>query len=194
MSDEYTPKRVFEVARILKISTPEIIDYLIDLGHDVTRKQMHPVTEPMFIALLHKFDRAHFEKYMTDHGIIGEELRKMTTLLEEQKKKVQKPVESVKKIDPVKESKPRKPRQIRLHSEKSETIKVTFFRREKPAPPPRPADSPHSIPTSLFARIGEEPKAIKTSPVALELIKRVLALPIDRKQMLIAQLRQQDPR
>jgi len=194
MTDEYTPKRIFEVARILKISTPEIIDYLADLGYDVTRKQMQPVNEPMFIALLHKFDRGHFEKYLIDHGIIGEELRRLTVLLEEQRKKAQRPVEIPKKIEPVKTVRPRATRKVRAPAEKSETIKVTFFRRERPVPPPKPAVAPHTIPTSLFARIGEHPGSIPTSPLLLELIKRVLALPHDRKQSLITQLRQSDPR
>jgi hypothetical protein len=194
MTDEYTPKRIFEVARILKISTPDIIDYLADLGHDVTRKQMQPVTEKMYIALLHKFDRGHFEKYLIDHGVIGEELRRLTSMLEEERKKALKPVEIPKKVEPVRAINTRSTRKIRLPAEKSETIKVTFFRREKPVPAPEPAKVTYAIPSSLFARIDEHPKPIPTSPLVLELIQRILALPMDRKQTLISQLRQRDPR
>lgn len=195
MTGDYTPKRIFEVARELKISTPEIIDYLADIGQDVTRKQMQPVNESMYIALLHKFDRAHFDRYLIEHGIIGDELRRLTALLDDQRKKAAKPIQ-VPKPAPVKEATPRTLRKVRAPTEKSETIKVTFFRRERPPVKvaPLPVVTPASINTSLYSRIDDQPKSIATSPIGLELIKIILAMPIERKQSLVKQLRQSDPR
>ncbi len=194
MNGEYTPKRIFEVARELKISTPEIIDYLADTGHDVTRKQMQPVTETMYIALLHKFDRGHFEHYLIEHGIIGDELRRLTGLLDEQKKKAVKSLPPP-RGEPAKVTRLRAPRKVRAPMEKSETIKVTFFRRERPVQvSPPPTATPQFLPSSVFARIGEQPASIPTSPITLQLIKLILALSNERKQTLVSQLRQRDPR
>lgn len=194
MTGENTLKRIFEIARELRIPTPEIIDYLSSLGHDVTRKQMQPVTEPMYIALLHKFERGKFEQYLIEHGVIGEELRRLTLLLDEQKKKALKP-EAPPKPTPAKVVRQSSPRNIRAPMEKSETIKVTYFRRERPAKPhPQPAPIRSQVPLSIFARIGETPQPIRTSPIVLQLIKLVLALPKESKLALAAQLRQVDPR
>jgi len=194
MTDAIPLKRIFEVARILKISTPEIIDYLTELGYDVTRKQMQPVSEPMYIALLHKFDRGNFENYLIEHGVVGEELRRLTLLLDEQKKKASKPVEAPRPAEPTKPERFRAPRKIRLHTEKSETIKVTFFRRELPTPPPPKVNGIGAVRLSLFARVGEQPQAIPTSPLGLQLIQLVLALPHPAKETLLADLRIRDPR
>lgn len=196
MTGEYTPRRIFEVARELKISTSEIVEYLGSTGHDVTRKQMQPVNESMYIALLHKFDRSRFDGYLIAHGVVGEELRHLTTLLDEQKKKAQKAALPPPKPEP---PKPKRAvistRKIRSPLEKSETIKVTFFRRERPPQPaPRLLTAQSAPSASIFTRVGEQPDSIKTSPLILQLIKLVLALPIEQKVEIVNQLRLSDPR
>ncbi len=66
MPEERTNKRVFQVARDLKVVTPTIIEYLESCGYKVSRKQMEPVTEEMYIELLRRFDKVQFLKYQSE--------------------------------------------------------------------------------------------------------------------------------
>ncbi len=69
-------RRVFEVAKELKVVTPTIIEFLEAKGYDVSRKQMHPVTEEMYVALLNKFDKAKFAQYQSEHSTTREAVQK----------------------------------------------------------------------------------------------------------------------
>ena len=69
-------RRVFEVAKELKVVTPTIIEFLVAKGYDVSRKQMHPVTEEMYVALLNKFDKAKFTLYQSEHSTTREAVQK----------------------------------------------------------------------------------------------------------------------
>ena len=72
-------RRVFEVAKELKVVTPAIIEFLEAKGYDVSRKQMHPVTEEMYVELLNKFDKAKFAQYQTEHSTTREAVQKRDT-------------------------------------------------------------------------------------------------------------------
>ncbi len=69
-------RRVFEVAKELKVVTPTIIKFLEENGFDVSRKQMHPVTEEMYVALLGKFDKSKLVKYQAEHATTKEAIQK----------------------------------------------------------------------------------------------------------------------
>ncbi len=69
-------RRVFEVAKELKVITPTIIEFLESRGYDVSRKQMHPVSEEMYADLLHKFDKAKFKQYQSEHSTTREQTQK----------------------------------------------------------------------------------------------------------------------
>lgn len=186
MTGEFVPKRVFEVARELKIPTPEILEYLGGLGHDVSRKQMQPVSEPMYIALLHKFDRNRLEQYLIGHGIVGEELRRFMAFLDEQRRKAVKPIPVVAKPAPARPRAPRPPLKPQ--------IVVTFYRRERRPQPAVPTPQPpplagRMLPVDPMMTVSATPQAIPTTPLALELIQRTLALPYDQKLELLESLR-----
>ena len=63
MSERAQKRRVFQVAKELKVVTPAVIEYLMSLGYEVNRQQMEPVTEEMYVELLRKFDRTQYLKY-----------------------------------------------------------------------------------------------------------------------------------
>jgi hypothetical protein len=193
MPNETGQKRIFEVARDLRIPTPEIIEYLTSLGHDVPRKQMQPVSEQMFIALLYKYDRGRFEQYLISHGITGEDIRKLTAWLEEQRRKASKPpiipVEPRAEVPPPVKRRPKIRVERHARIEKREKVKVTIYRRERPPVVEPAVDQTPVIPINIYATLNSEPKAIPTTPLALELIQRLLALPYQRKLDMIEELR-----
>ncbi len=196
MPEIYVVKRVFEVARELKVPTPDLLEFLVIAGHDVTRKQMQPVTEQMFIAILHRFDRLKFEQYLIANGILGEDLRRMVALLDDQwrnvipqKKKAPAPPKVIEEAPPKPKPIPvlRQPRPQRPRFEPKPTrARRAFMNDESPS---------FKIiltkrPVNVMAQSSSEPKAIPTTPLALELIHRVLALTNEQKLGLLREMRE----
>jgi len=176
MPDPYVSKRVFEVARDIKAPTNDIIEFLISTGYDVTRKQMHPVDERMYIAILHKFDRPRFEKYLTDRGITGEDLKRMINLLDEQtrRKETPPPPKPVYRAPIPKASREERPLIRRpVASEEPTNFKIIVK--------PRPVNP--------YIQLSSEPKEIATSPLTLDLIKRLLEMQHDQKIKILEHLR-----
>ncbi len=68
MTEKVKARKAFEVAKELNIATPTILDFLLSKGGDISRKQMQPVDEEMYIELLKKFDKARLLKYTSDQG------------------------------------------------------------------------------------------------------------------------------
>jgi len=176
MPDPYVIKRVFEIAREIKAPTNDIIEFLTSAGFDITRKQMHPVDERMFIAVLYKFDRPRFEKYLTDRGITGEDLKRMINLLDEQTKRASKPpapkpVYRAPIPKPSREERPiiRRP----VASEEPTNFKIIVK--------PRPVNP--------YTQLSSEPTSIPTSPLTLYLIQRLLELQHDQKVQILEHLR-----
>jgi len=177
MVESSPAKRVFEVAREIKSPTQEILDFLTSIGYNVSRKQMHPVDEKMYIAILFKFDRPRFEKYLIEHGLSGEELMRTTALLE-QKSKVAKP-EPVTPISSPRLQRPHAPRiEQRVTRRVAMPEEPTNFRiyvKERPANP--------------FIQLSTIPQKIPTDPLALDLIQRLLELPHEQKVLIVGELR-----
>lgn len=69
-------RRIFEVAKELKLMTPTIIKFLEAHGYDVSRKQMSPISEEMYVELLHKFDRTRYLQYQSEHSTEREAVQK----------------------------------------------------------------------------------------------------------------------
>ena len=55
-------KRIFEVAMELKVTTRRVLEYLDNLGYDISRNQMQPVTEEMHLAILQEFGSNQVEE------------------------------------------------------------------------------------------------------------------------------------
>jgi len=55
-------KRIFEVAMELKVTTRRVLEYLDNLGYDISRNQMQPVTEEMHLAILQEFGSHQVEE------------------------------------------------------------------------------------------------------------------------------------
>lgn len=58
--------RVFEIAAELRITTLSVLKYLKQLGYDIARNQMQPVTDEMHLALLCKFDDKRVDQFAAD--------------------------------------------------------------------------------------------------------------------------------
>jgi len=72
-------RRVFQVAQELKVVTPTIIEFLEARGYDVSRKQMQPVNEEMYVELLRRFDQSRFQRYQADQIAARQDDKKRDT-------------------------------------------------------------------------------------------------------------------
>ncbi len=68
MTEKGKARKAFEVAKELRIETPTILEFLSSKGCDISRKQMQPVEEEMYVELLRKFDKARLQKYTLEQG------------------------------------------------------------------------------------------------------------------------------
>jgi len=82
--------RIFQLAKELKIQTPNIVEFLESKGFDVGRKQMQPVDDDMYLALLQKFDKARYAQYQLEHSTDPEAIQKRDSerLRKEEKEKL----------------------------------------------------------------------------------------------------------
>ena len=69
-------QRIFELAKELKIQTLSLIEYLVSKGFAIERRQMQPVDDEMYLAILQKFDKAGYSKYQLDHSTAPEAVQK----------------------------------------------------------------------------------------------------------------------
>ncbi|MBM3328823.1 MAG: translation initiation factor IF-2 [Calditrichaeota bacterium] len=74
MPEETTRKRkVFEVARELKLETTRVLEVLASLGCDLSRKQMSAIDEESYVELLRRFDKTRLQKYQSEQTTVREE-------------------------------------------------------------------------------------------------------------------------
>lgn len=55
-------KKIFEIAMELKVTTRRILEFLNNMGYDISRNQMQPVSEEMYLAILQEFDTRQVEE------------------------------------------------------------------------------------------------------------------------------------
>jgi len=107
MTEKGKVRKAFEVAKELNIATPTILDFLASKGSDVSRKQMQPVDEDMYVELLKKFDKARLQKYTLDiSGAKGDEQKLDSVRLREAEIEALKAVGDVPITQPVIEPTP----------------------------------------------------------------------------------------
>ncbi|MBM3327088.1 MAG: hypothetical protein FJY65_08960 [Calditrichaeota bacterium] len=79
---DFKPKRVFEIARELKITTPEILEFLQKCGFNISRRQMQPVDSEMLGALLWRFDRPQFNLYAAERRLDAKTVGQLSSIAE----------------------------------------------------------------------------------------------------------------
>lgn len=207
MFELFQEKRVFEVARDLKVPTPDIIDFLARAGYDVTRKQMQPVTRDALLRVMHNFDRQRTIQYLMGQGIIGEMLKQKLAELDSAKanlptppkpepapKLLQKLLEAPKATDaPPSVAPPRPARQLFTKSKEASrfTPRTAAARALKQAEPTVKVwyrEKP-LVPIDPFTTTSSNPQALSTGHIDLELIRRLLALSVEGKQGVLQELR-----
>ncbi len=101
---EVKSRKVFQVAKELKLASPTIIEFLETQGHAVDKRHMSPVTQEMYEEIVKKFDQHRWNQYQTEllkdkeekkraheEKLRQEELRKILEKKEEEPKKIKLP-------------------------------------------------------------------------------------------------------
>ena len=70
MEDRPRILRIFEVAKMLQVTTSAIAETLRTLGFDTSRQAMQPVSEEMYMELLKKFDRNKLHDYQRVRSLV----------------------------------------------------------------------------------------------------------------------------
>jgi len=139
METETTPKRIFEVARDLHVTTPEILDFLTRCEIEAPRRQMQPVTEEIHRLLLYRFDRAAFNIYALENHLGSEEMGRLNVLVSKAMPRHRRPAPTPRAATGV-----RPPVEQALSPEPPKTELAAPIMRKKPARsalrPERPGD------------------------------------------------------
>jgi len=164
------PRAVYQVAKELKVITPTIIEFLEARGYNVSRKQMHPVSDEMYVELLHKFDRAKYLKYQSEHSTTREAVQKRDS------KRFRK--EEKEKLLAVKKETPESKQNKKIELPRKKTLKIV-----KPAPKEK------SKPKEEKQTKTEDSKIKPVSPKAKEVTKptskAVISEEVDKKEKAI---------
>ena len=166
MPEERTNKRVFQVARDLKVVTPTIIEYLESCGYKVSRKQMEPVTEEMYIELLRRFDKVQFLKYQSERTSTKQAEEKADT------KRLRK--EELEKILAVKG--PEKPKVIKIELPKYRHVVIEDAPPEVSTAPSSGETETEAVGVGTGEKVTGAAEELKTKDIddkKLEDIKRV---------------------
>lgn len=63
---EAKTRKVFQVAKELKIASPTILEFLVSQGYSIAKQHMSPVDQEMYEQIIKKFDRNRWIQYQTD--------------------------------------------------------------------------------------------------------------------------------
>jgi len=80
MAEAAKKRKVFDIAKELKVTSNSIVEYLEARGLDVSRKAMQPVEEEIYLDLLRKFDPVMFQKIQTEQASAREESKKTDSM------------------------------------------------------------------------------------------------------------------
>ncbi len=173
MSERTEKRRVFQVAKELKVVTPAVIEYLTSLGYNVNRQQMEPVTEEMYIELLRKFDRTQYLKYHNELTVTKvpdkradsarlrkEELEKIIAAREPSERETKEKIELPKYHQVIIEAAISKTPEVKAKTEDVVKTKPDKVRRRKPRKRARKAKPVSAKPTETVVtgeiKKGEE--------------------------------------
>jgi hypothetical protein len=195
MTDTVQVKRVFEVARELRVSTPTIIEYLASCGFDLRRQQMQPITEEMWVALLFKFDKFAFQKYILEHGLDDNDLQALNSRLPRSMRaepKTERKIVEPKPREPVaprpvsayqsSARRGRPPIEFKPPERKSDTVFKVYFK-------PKPKEPPVVIPVETPVQYAVDSPPVHLMFLDFEIIRLILAMPTESRLNLLNSLR-----
>ncbi|KPL06283.1 hypothetical protein AMJ86_09030, partial [bacterium SM23_57] len=70
-------RKVFQVAKELKIASPTILEFLDALGYPTNKRHMSPVTQEMYEQIIKKFDKNRWNHYQSQIQNIKEEKKRL---------------------------------------------------------------------------------------------------------------------
>jgi hypothetical protein len=77
MPDQVKTLRIFELAKLLNVTTTNILELLETLGYELPRKMMQSVDEAMYLEVLRRFRRDIFNQYRADRKRVLESLARL---------------------------------------------------------------------------------------------------------------------
>ena len=71
-------KKIYQVAKELNVASPAIVEFLEDLGFEVSKKPKHmsPLTDEMYEQVIKKFDPVRWQRQMEDEARELEDARR----------------------------------------------------------------------------------------------------------------------
>ncbi len=181
MTEKGKARKAFEVAKELNIATPTILDFLSSKGSDISRKQMQPVDEEMYIELLKKFDKVRLQKYTLEQGgAKGDDQRLDSVRLREAEIEALKAAGDSQPVAIPDEPQPPSPKPLPLRKielPKQTTLKVVA----QPVKPPaaKPEFKPAPVEPVIVAPpiVAPEPEKIATPPSVVASIEPAIPTP-----------------